>query len=191
MNRQKQKEKISRLLQQKALELFKSQGYQRTTIMQITESAGLAKGTFFNYFRTKEEILYAINDWHICLIEKEIQHAINTGSLTEQFNTLLNKLANINEELGQEFIKSFFYVSFTKHKNHYMQMLINIISPLFVQGQSSGEFRDDLPTDVIVSAFLHVYFGTLHDWCTNPSSPPLKELFENTLTIFFTGIRQN
>jgi AcrR family transcriptional regulator len=195
MNRQKQKEKIRGLLQQKALELFKSQGYHQTTIMQITESAGLAKGTFFNYFRTKEEILYAINDWYMHLIETEIQHLANTNSLTDQLYTLLRKLASINEELGQEFIKSFFHVSIIgngkrKNENNYRQMLINTFSPLFAQGQASGEFRDDLPTDVIASTFSHVYFGTLHYWCTNTTSPPLKELLENTFMIFFTGIRK-
>jgi AcrR family transcriptional regulator len=195
MNRQRQKEKIRRLLQQKALELFKSQGYHQTTIMQITESAGLAKGTFFNYFRTKEEILYAINDSHMRLIEMEIQHLANSSSLTDQLYTLLRKLANITEELGQEFMKSFFHVSIIgnekrKKENNYTQMLINIFSPLFAQGQASGEFRDDLPTDVIASAFSHVYFGTLHYWCTNTNSPPLKELLEKTFMLFFTGIQK-
>ncbi|RAK23167.1 TetR family transcriptional regulator [Anoxybacillus vitaminiphilus] len=195
MNRWKQKEKIRKLLQQKALELFKSQGYHQTTIMQITESAGLAKGTFFNYFRTKEEILYAINDWHMRLIEPEIQNPANTSSLTEQIYTLLRKLASITEELGQEFMKSFFYVSSIgngkqKNENNYMQMLINTFSPLFAQGQASGEFRDDLPTDVIASTFSHVYFGTLYYWCTNTASPPLKELLEKTFMLFLTGIRK-
>ncbi|MBA2872791.1 AcrR family transcriptional regulator [Anoxybacillus calidus] len=196
MNRQKHKEKIRGLLQQKALELFKSQGYHQTTIMQITESAGLAKGTFFNYFRTKEEILYAINDWHIRLIETEIQHLSTTSSLTDQFYTLLRKLASITEELGQEFTKSFFHISITgngkqKNENNYTQMLMNTFSPLFAQGQASGEFRDDLPTDIIASTFSHVYFGTLYYWCTNTASPPLKELLEKTFMIFFNGIRKN
>jgi AcrR family transcriptional regulator len=195
MNRQKQKENIRKLLQQKALELFKSQGYHQTTIMQITESAGLAKGTFFNYFHTKEEILYAISDWYMRLIETEMQHLANTSSITDQLYSLLRKLVSITEELGQEFMKSLFHVSIIgngkqKNENKYTQMLINTFSPLFAQGQASGEFRDDLPTDVIASTFSHIYFGTLHYWCTNTSSPPLKELFENTFIIFFTGIRK-
>jgi len=37
-------------LYEAALELFRAQGYEATTVDQITRQAGLAKGTFFNYF---------------------------------------------------------------------------------------------------------------------------------------------
>jgi AcrR family transcriptional regulator len=196
MNRQAQKEKTRDLLQQKALELFKSQGYQKTTIMQITESAGLAKGTFFNYFRTKEEVLHAIHDWQMHIIEKEICSLANTSSLTDKLYTLLKKLANINEELGQEFIKSLFHVATIsnmnrKNEENPTQIFTNIFVSLFAQGQASGEIRNDLPTAVIASTFSQLYFGTLHHWCTNTTSQPLKELLENAFTIFFNGIRNN
>ena len=40
-----------------ALNLFRAQGYEGTTVDQITRHAGLAKGTFFNYFPTKDAVL--------------------------------------------------------------------------------------------------------------------------------------
>jgi len=44
-------------LYEAALSLFRSQGYDATTVDQITRRAGLAKGTFFNYFPTKDAVL--------------------------------------------------------------------------------------------------------------------------------------
>ena len=44
-------------LYEAALELFRAQGYEATTVDQITRQAGLAKGTFFNYFHTKDAVL--------------------------------------------------------------------------------------------------------------------------------------
>ncbi len=41
-------------LYEAAVALFREQGYQATTVDQITRRAGLAKGTFFNYFATKD-----------------------------------------------------------------------------------------------------------------------------------------
>lgn len=43
-----------------AVELFRSVGYQKTMIIDITKSAGAAKGTFYHYFPTKEAVLEAI-----------------------------------------------------------------------------------------------------------------------------------
>lgn len=43
-----------------ALELFSSVGYEKTMIVDIVKKAGVAKGTFFYYFPTKEAVLEAI-----------------------------------------------------------------------------------------------------------------------------------
>jgi AcrR family transcriptional regulator len=45
-------------LQTAALELFAEQGYERTTIAEITKRAGLTKRTFFNHFADKREVLF-------------------------------------------------------------------------------------------------------------------------------------
>src|SRR5215467_4855820 len=41
-------------------ELIRSQGYRHTTVEGIIEKAGISKGTFYYYFRSKEEVLVAL-----------------------------------------------------------------------------------------------------------------------------------
>ena len=43
-----------------AMKLFRSVGYKKTMIIDITKSTGAAKGTFYHYFPTKEAVLEAI-----------------------------------------------------------------------------------------------------------------------------------
>ena len=45
-----------------ARELFLSQGYDACTISDIIETIGIAKGTFYHYFRSKEELLEALTE---------------------------------------------------------------------------------------------------------------------------------
>jgi AcrR family transcriptional regulator len=45
-------------LQKAALELFASQGFERTTAAEIAEAAGLTERTFFRYFGDKRDVLF-------------------------------------------------------------------------------------------------------------------------------------
>ena len=51
-NKEKTKEKILAA----ALELFRKKGLDGTTTRQISKKAGIAEGTLFNYFKTKEDL---------------------------------------------------------------------------------------------------------------------------------------
>jgi AcrR family transcriptional regulator len=52
-----------------ALALFQSKGFDATTTKAIARKAGIAEGTVFNYFRTKEDIA-------LHFFEQEVDHAI-------------------------------------------------------------------------------------------------------------------
>lgn len=45
-----------------ALRLFDEQGYSNTKISDISEKAGISKGLVYRYFRSKEEIFFALRD---------------------------------------------------------------------------------------------------------------------------------
>jgi AcrR family transcriptional regulator len=48
-----------------ALDLFAVKGFAETTVEDITEAADVGKGTFFNYFPSKEHLLVAFSDMQI------------------------------------------------------------------------------------------------------------------------------
>lgn len=57
--RDQQKELIRTTLIEVGMDLLQSQGLAETTVEQITRAAGVSKGTFYNYFETKEDLLVA------------------------------------------------------------------------------------------------------------------------------------
>lgn len=61
--------------------LFTSKGYAKTTIIHILEEVGIAKGTFYYYFKSKEEVMDAI-------IERIIEHDIQEARRITQDHTL-------------------------------------------------------------------------------------------------------
>jgi len=49
----------------KAASLFETKGYDRTTVNDILREVNIAKGTFYYYFKSKEEVLDAILDRYL------------------------------------------------------------------------------------------------------------------------------
>jgi AcrR family transcriptional regulator len=60
--RQRKKQRTRRALIETAARLFAQQGYDQTTIAEIAEAVEIAPRTFFSYFPTKEDVLFADTD---------------------------------------------------------------------------------------------------------------------------------
>jgi len=55
MNRKKQLDRMEQIVEA-AVAIFIKQGYRRTQVSDIAETVGIAQGTVFNYFKTKEAL---------------------------------------------------------------------------------------------------------------------------------------
>src|SRR5437764_6163650 len=66
-----------------ALSLFAKKGYAETTVEDITESADLGKGTFFNYFPSKEHVLLGFAEMQLAKL-KTIVGEIRASGLPMQ-----------------------------------------------------------------------------------------------------------
>ena len=57
-----EKEVIRQAVVQAAERLFTEQGFSKTTISEIARTAGIGKGTFYLFFKSKEEVVWALHD---------------------------------------------------------------------------------------------------------------------------------
>src|SRR2546430_9536899 len=58
-----------------SLDLFAQKGFAETTVEDITEAADVGKGTFFNYFPSKDHILLAFGEMQLGKLEAAIELA--------------------------------------------------------------------------------------------------------------------
>lgn len=67
--------------------LIKRFGLKKTTIEDVTRSSGVAKGTFYNFFKTKEEFVY-----QIVVYKRRLVRARYTEMVAENNNTVDRRL---------------------------------------------------------------------------------------------------
>lgn len=65
------------MLAEAASELFLERGYHRTSVDDIATRAGVSRATFFNYFPTKPDVLFASIDGDLDTIERSISEGMS------------------------------------------------------------------------------------------------------------------
>lgn len=110
--REQNKEQTREKILQAALELFRKNGLEGTTTRQISRKAGIAEGTLFNYFKTKEDLaLYffqkettALIDWY------RGETRLQRSRLPEQLFAILHRqleyIAPYEDFIGAVFFRS-------------------------------------------------------------------------------------
>ena len=56
-----------------ALKLFVTKGYDNTTIEDISAACSMSKGNFYNYFDSKEDLVYLISEWTLYKHSRELE----------------------------------------------------------------------------------------------------------------------
>ncbi|MCR8929360.1 TetR/AcrR family transcriptional regulator [Priestia megaterium] len=194
MNRGLQKEETKKRIQKAAISLFQQQGYQKTTVSQITHEAGVAKGTFFNYFKTKEEVLHYLGINFTNRISYKLEQLLQTEESTAAIvKQLFLLLAQSNEEANPHLIRSWFYIAIT-NSSFQQSEILQIekmrahFTKVFQTGQDRGELIVDIPAEEMASIAILNFFGTLLYWCTNqPDSATLQERIDKSVTLLFRG----
>jgi AcrR family transcriptional regulator len=134
-----------------ARRLFQAEGYDKITMQRIVDGVGIAKGTVFYYFESKEDLLKAVVEDIIqedavrkhLLIEKTSGNALDKMRAVMQLESMALKYPRILESLHE--------VSNTAmHSQLLAVMVINeahLYAKLIRQGCHEGIFQTDNPLE--------------------------------------------
>ncbi|MBB4909718.1 TetR/AcrR family transcriptional regulator [Actinophytocola algeriensis] len=92
-------------LTQAALELFVGQGYDRTTVAEITDRAGLTKRTFFRHYADKREVLFLGQDQLTRLFTDAIKAAPTGATPLDAVTAALESAAAVFGQDRREFVR--------------------------------------------------------------------------------------
>ncbi|WP_028546766.1 TetR/AcrR family transcriptional regulator [Paenibacillus taiwanensis] len=131
-----------------ALELFASKGFEHTAVSDIVKKVGVAQGTFYYYFKTKEEIMVALINRSLVEHETTIKAIDQDANLSpfEKVNAILFPKP-IHQKVGD----------FLHHENNawihqkFLVQKINEMTPylsrILAEGTKAGAFKVKHPQE--------------------------------------------
>lgn len=147
-----------------AAQQFELHGFANTSIAGIMQAARLGVGTFYNYFNSKEELLQTLAKNLRDEVEKNI---LSASKVNQSSSELLEVCCVCTAKLIDEnrFILPLF-ISASEHSDKPEQIpqslspgFRELFEKIILHGQERGEFRSDVPSNII-SEMIHSIYQT-------------------------------
>ncbi len=178
-------------LYEAALALFRQQGYEQTTVDQITRQAGLAKGTFFNYFPTKDAVLRYMGSREVGRLGAATLSINGASSSIGKLKRLMTALAASLEQ-DRELVALIFRrgvsVADLMAGDAGGFSLRPTAALLIRQAQRQGEINPGLDPDILAAALDALYLQQLIRWCEASKVYPLAERLTGIVDLLLSGI---
>ncbi|EIQ7387990.1 TetR/AcrR family transcriptional regulator [Listeria monocytogenes] len=95
------KEKKQRIIKS-AKEVFQKQGYLKTSVQDMVDAAGISKGTFYNYFTSKEELAIVIFKQEYSVLHQRLEYTMaQDGAKKDNFTECLKIIIHFYTENGE------------------------------------------------------------------------------------------
>jgi len=191
--RERHKTDIRNRLLRAAFELFATRGFQATTVEDVTQAADVAKGTFFNYFPTKEMLLTQMAEHRLDILRPALAEARQKHTSVRAL--LYRLLLALVDEPGRSrgmarcmLLGPLSGAPLGSVAETTISRGRQILSEILSIGQQQGEIRRDRSAADLAVLFQQAYFGVLYLWVVHPNLK-LSRCLERTFEQFWAGAK--
>jgi AcrR family transcriptional regulator len=175
-----------------ALQLFAERGYPNVTVEDITEAADVGKGTFFNYFESKDQVLSVMAEIQLGKVKEALTQAeAGQQTICSVLHHLFLRAAEEpghSPDLARAMLSSFLASESVRFMAHSLasegrKMLARIVAA----GQERGEIDGHLKQEKVAIQIQQAFMGTLLLWSLE-GKPALKVWAEGSFQHFWRAI---
>jgi len=181
------KEDTKNRIIESAKKLFAEQGYQKTTVVDISKQAGLSEAALYEYFQGKEDLLLAIPDLWVSDLLADVQEqlfgikgAINKLRKYLWWNLRRIEQAPLDAKIVYLFLKTNANFMNTPVYANVRDLYAHLLN-IFEEGQKTGEMKAGMnpyaARDIFVGTMDHI----VTRWLLKDMS---YSLFENLDSVF-------
>ncbi|MGA5559743.1 TetR/AcrR family transcriptional regulator [Streptomyces platensis] len=165
--RERNKQRMRARIFSAALSLFAEKGFEQTKVDEITERADVARGTFFNHFQHKEELVTAWSSQRQSRFEEKLQGTPKDDNLSVALGRCMTALVEINEEEEQPGLNRVMLTSWVRaglpitEPPRTAEVFANVIRT----GMAEGRIRPGVDPMQVGNLLRDAYLGALFRWC--------------------------
>jgi len=191
------KERMRHDIMEAAMRVFADKGYHATSVKDLADAAGLAKGTFYIYFESKDAMTIAIVDRHFVAITEQI----TGGALSDTLDDFLEELrktmdvsadqASFHRVFFEVFGPSFASDEFTGHIARFFDRVGVHYAEQIAYLQKRGEIADHYNGPSIGRVLASMLDGVvLHRGLFDISQRRHQRMTKEAVAMLGSGLRQ-
>ena len=187
------KTEVKEKIVQAAITTFSKYGYDKTRMDDIAESANLGKGTLYLYFKSKEELFYAISENSIKELKEQLSKLFSkkedlvhdAEKFYDQYRNLIHDSEKVSFEMIAESSRN---PKLRKALYEQRMKVYDIVIDYLRRQIEKGFFRNDMDVNAIASGLVALYDGLTISKLLGISEYYNKKAWTQTIRAIFTGI---
>ena len=198
--KEKQRGEREALILQVAEEVLMEKGYYETSIDEIAARVGIAKGTVYLHFPSKEDLVIAIFERDMQQLLQYIDSTMSSaltarGKLEAIFDLMHGGIISKRMQLLYSISNGAGLRHLLVEKKGCLREIWDQLSArlnsLLEEGKAAGEFDSSLPTMVMLSAFYSLLSQKNYDRLMAEGQMSGEEVAKNLKRIYIKGISAN
>ena len=177
-----------------AWKLFYEQGYEETTVEDIVFESETSKGSFYHYFKGKDELMGTLANVFDEKYEELMETMDPALGAVEKLIYLNHELfamidGGVSIDLLARLLSTQLLARGEKHLLDRNRTYFRLLRQIIAQGQQAGELRTDRTVSDIVKAYALWERALLYDWCLCGGEYSLVSYTDSVTPMFLESYR--
>lgn len=195
--KEKQRQERAVLILQTAEAVFAEKGYHETSMDEIAARVGVAKGTVYQHFASKEALVFALFERQLEAYQQMVEQVVSQdlsarakleSILLQTYQGVLHKQMQLMWSLYESMDIRKGELEERLQVRKRVDRLVRSIEAILQEGKASGEFDPTISTSVMLITVLSLLSPRGYEWvlAREPLSP--EELVRQVGRTYFQGI---
>ena len=177
-----------------AWKLFYEQGYEETTVEDIVFESETSKGSFYHYFKGKDELMGTLANVFDEKYEELMETMDPALGAVEKLIYLNHELfamidGGVSIDLLARLLSTQLLARGEKHLLDRNRTYFRLLRQIIAAGQQAGELRTDRTVNDIVKAYALWERALLYDWCLCGGEYSLTAYTDSVTPMFLESYR--
>ena len=179
--------KTKRKIFETSMKLFAEKGYDATSIEEITSVVGVAKGTLYYHFSSKEEIFHFLVDEGMKLLQNSIsiKTAQKNNSIDKLKSIVLIQLKVLYKY--EDFMTIIFSQLWGNEPRKYVVQYLKIVEEIIQEGINKGEIIEADPETIASEIFSTTCISLIYR-IKKDTKISINDLYKELENILFNGL---